>query len=332
MPAMQKKPKSPADPPSSLAYADAWVDVLRAKLPEAVKSWDAEAIHQSRVATRRLRAALGVVEPVLSKGHRKQLGQTLRKLRRRFGPVRDLDVMLADLDRIKPAGPGVEWLRKRLADERDDRREAVSAHVHPTKVLAKLGSWWAVRQEWEEAGDAVDGLLANSVHLQLDAFIERATGVTTGDRSANDPHELRIAGKALRYTLEMAVASGHPLPPAVAKTFKRMQDALGAWHDRVVLADRATRAALEAGLAYHDPALHLAVLDVARGGVQRSVRHMAAFADLWRKQGEELAETIRATFPISRSTATESQTGRDRPGSPGRPDPAPPAPADPPAA
>ncbi len=315
----------------SIAYADAWVETLRNQLPETVKSWDAEAVHKSRVATRRLRAALDVVRPVLSKAHRKPLERTLRKLRRQLGPVRDMDVMLGHLD-APQSGPGVDWLRQRLTEARDDQRKRTTQKLHPTRVLAKLGNWWAVRQEWVEAGDAVDGLLANSVHLQLDAFIEHADGVTTGDPAANDPHELRIAGKALRYTLEMAVASGHPLPGGVAKAFKRMQDALGAWHDRVVLADHATRAALDAGLAYHDPVVHLAVLDVARASVQRSVRHLSAFSDLWRKRGGGLVDTIRATFPIVRQGAIESPADPDRSGSAGSPDPAPPAPTDPAAA
>ena len=219
-----------------------------------------------------------------------------------------------------------------MTEARDAARRDTAEDLNPTKSLAKLGKWWAVRHEWAEAGDAVDGLLANSIHLQLDAFVQHADGVTSDDRSANDPHELRIAGKALRYTLEMAVASGHPLAAGVAKSFKRMQDALGAWHDRVVLADHATWAALDAGLAYHEPMVHLAVLDVARASVQRSVRHLAAFGALWRKRGAELAETIRATFPIAREGIIESPADPDPVDSPGSPAPAAPDQAGPAAA
>ena len=319
--------------PLSLAYADEWVEKLRKHLPEAVQTWDADAIHQSRVATRRLAAALDVLDPVLSKSHRKALAKVLRKLRHQLGPLRDLDVMLDHLAEFKPMA-GVAWLRDRLTGERTDRRAEVADDLDVTKALAKLGSWWAVRQEWVEAGDAIDGLLANAVHLQLDAFAEHAAAVTSADPSApeeaRDPHELRIAGKALRYTLEMAVASGRPLPPAVAKAFKKMQDALGAWHDRVVLAERAMRASLDAQLAYHDPPLYLSVDDASRAAVQGSVRDLAAFTTLWAKQGSTLADTIRSTFPVAvDDTATEAKTGPDRPDSAGTPDPAPPAPADP---
>ena len=314
---MPNRPPPPVELPS-LAYADGWVERLRAHLPETVKTWDADAIHQSRVATRRLRAAIDVVAPVLSKGHRKPLAKALRAVRRQLGPLRDLDVILDHLTGFKPT-PGRDWLRQQMEDERAARRTDAADDLHPTKVLAKLGGWWAVRQEWADAGDAIDGLMANSVHLQLDAFADRATALGSGD-----PHALRIAGKALRYTLEMAVAAGHPLPPGVAKAFKRMQDALGGWHDMVVLAERALRASLDVQLAYHDAALHLGVADVARTAVQRSQRHMAAFADLWQKQGVTLAEAIRSGFPVARDGVTELQTDPDPTGSAGTPDPAPP--------
>ena len=324
---MPKSP-DPAPEPPSLAYADAWVDKLRQHLPEVVKSWDADAVHQSRVATRRLRAAVDVLRPVLSKDHRKPFGRVLRRLRRRLGPLRDLDVMLGHLDRFGTSA-GVGWVRDRLTADRDAERARTADKLHPAKELARLGCWWGVRQEWAESAGAVDGLLSTAVHLDLDAFAERATAVTSGTGSADrDPHQLRIAGKGLRYTLEMAVASGHPLPAAVAKAFKRMQDALGAWHDMVVLADRATGAALHAGLAYHDPALHLSVLDVARAAVQRSARHLAAFGTLWAEQGPAITEAVRAAFPLSHPVS-EPRTGRGRPDSAGTPDPAPPAPAGP---
>ena len=296
-------PRPPPLPgPKSLAYADAWVDKLSQSLPLAA-NWDADAVHHSRVATRRLRAALDVVAPVVAKPHRKPLERMLRKLRHQLGPLRDLDVMLDGLEDFRP-GPGVDWLRQRWTDERTRRRRKTADGLHPGRSLAKLGHWWALRPEWAEAAGTVDRLLADSVHLQLDAFVELAT------TSGADPHAVRIAGKALRYTLEMAVESGHPLPPSVARAFKRMQDALGAWHDMVVLADHAMTAAVDAELALHEAATTLAVLDVVRTAVQRSQRHLAAFHVLWARQGATLVETVRVALPLA---VTESRTGPDRP-------------------
>jgi CHAD domain-containing protein len=41
-----------------LSYLNTMADELRLRVPTALEQWDPEAIHQSRVATRRLKAAL----------------------------------------------------------------------------------------------------------------------------------------------------------------------------------------------------------------------------------------------------------------------------------
>ena len=69
-----------------------------------------------------------------------------------------------------------------------------------------------------------------------------------------------------------------------------------------VLADRALRASLDAQLVYHQPTLHLSVADLARGAVQRSQRHLAAFARLWRQRGDALTVTVRSALPLTVAT------------------------------
>ena len=121
-------------------------------MPETVRTWDADAIHQSRVATRRLAAALDVVAPVLTKEHRQPLAKALReRSRRQLGPLRDLDVMLEQLATFRPS-PGVDWLRGQLDAARTRRRAKAADGFRPKETLAKLGAWFAVRHEWVEAG------------------------------------------------------------------------------------------------------------------------------------------------------------------------------------
>jgi CHAD domain-containing protein len=292
-----------------LDYADKLVEDLRSHVPKAVKQWDEEAIHDARVATRRLKAAMEVLKPVLSGDHRKPFNVVLGKLRRRLGPLRDIDVMLGHLPEVSSGSleAGGDWIREKLQSRRDELRQAASQKVIPPKMLARLGMWWGVREELAECHQAVDTLLAESLHLQLDAFVERADGVvgnlpvSADDLTAQDPHELRIAGKALRYTLEMAVVEGHHLPTAVTRAFKQMQDALGLWHDYVVLAERVMQLSLDEMLPHHDAELQVVVLDVAKNGVKKSARQLERFAQLWRERGQELSGTIRGTFPLVRS-------------------------------
>jgi CHAD domain-containing protein len=135
------------------------------------------------------------------------------------------------------------------------------------------------------------------VHLQLDAFVEQADDLT-GDRR-NDPHQLRIAGKSLRYTLEMAREHGNRLPGSVVSLFKRMQTALGLWHDYVVLAERIMRESVECDLALHDPRLQVELLGVVQLCLRRSESQMKKMAELWKTRGQTLTQTIRQAFPLT---------------------------------
>lgn len=309
-----------------LTYLDGLMEDLRNRVPGALDVWEPAAIHQSRVATRRMKAALDLMEIVLSRRPRRKFGRVLRGLRRRLGPLRDADVMLDHLHELgadarfsAPAG----WLSVRVSRERDKSRKASVRRRPPAGVIEKLAAWAPVREEVLVAREAVDSLLAESLHLQLDAFAEQAdrlvgsatpsdappasplpSSPASSDESGfddvrQDPHELRISGKALRYTLEMAVVQGHDLPGSLTKTFKKMQDALGVWHDCVVLGDRATRAALDERLSHHEPGLMTEMLDLLREVLARGTRQLAKFKTLWNEEGDAVAKAIRKCFPLT---------------------------------
>jgi CHAD domain-containing protein len=298
------------DPFPLLTYADGLVEDLRRLVPKAVKQWDAAAIHDARVATRRLKAVVDVLQPILTGNHRKSFEKVLRQLRRRLGPLRDTDVMLDHLGELKISRlrPARNWLTDHLKTRRDELRKNAASKITPPKMLARLGSWWGVREDLAECHQAVDTLLAESVHLQLDAFVERAEALVgnrpadPADATAADPHELRIAAKGLRYALEMAIVERHHLPVAVVRSYKQMQDALGLWHDYVVLTDCVMQVSRSEMLAAHDALLQLAVIDVARASVKNSVRQLRRFNLLWSQQGEHLARIIRESFPLVHPT------------------------------
>jgi len=292
-----------------LAYADQLVEQLRELTPRAIKQQEIEAIHDTRVITRRLGAMIKVLEPVLSGNPRRRFARALRKLRKNLGTLRDDDVMLqhlADLSKGRSTAAG-EWLIKQIRDSRDKAQKQVTRKIAVSRILGRLGTWWGVREELAECKPAIDSLLAESLHLQLDAFAERAhqlgsklNGEEIKEGSPEDPHALRISGKALRYTLEMAVVEGHALPAQVGNAFKSMQSALGDWHDSVVLATRAMKEASDQELALHDPDLLLAVLKLTHVITLRGQRDLKRFHRIWQTDGEELSKAIRETFTLTR--------------------------------
>lgn len=350
----RKAPKKSVFP--LLEHIDGQMAEVREHAEVALEKFDEKAVHRARVATRRLKAALDLMGPVLSKRYRKPVADGLRGLRRRLGPLRDADVMidhLCELGKRQKHAAAAAWVRQRLEAARLALRAETREGPSVRRELRRVDRWPNVRTEIEEAREAVGHLLAASLHLQVDAFAEQADrlarglgGASGGDGAlqapaasqragvagASDgagpgeadrptpasgprqnPHDLRIAGKALRYTLEMAEAEGHAPGAGVMRQFKRMQELLGAWHDFVVLADRCLEELVAAQLAHHDAAGADQVIDLAKFAVRQSAQDLSAFAKLWRQQGEKLSGKIRSAFPLTQPAATPTRNAEDLP-------------------
>jgi CHAD domain-containing protein len=185
---MARRQKQPAGFPL-LDHLDELMAKLHEHVPAALERFDAEAVHDARVATRRLKAALDLMSPVLSKSHAKPLADGLKRLRRRLGPLRDADVMLDHLAELPGDGKhaaAAHWLRERLHAKREKLRDESRAEGSARRALRRIEGWPIVRKEIEEAREAVDCLLAESLHLQTDAFAEQA-GWLVEDLAAETP-------------------------------------------------------------------------------------------------------------------------------------------------
>ena len=301
--------KDSATPPSSVVtYLDAQVEELRDRLPAAVQGEGAEDVHKARVATRRMKAAFGLLGLILDGKGRKRIDKLAKSVRQTLGPLRDADVMIDHLGdsygKTQKYAPAVAWFTDHLRDAQSVARAKARKKIDVPKTLEKLGGWYALRQQVIESAEAVPSLLAEAVHLQTDAFAEQADWLTglkpAPDAAPPDVHQVRIEAKNLRYTLELAAAERVVLPKTVFKAFKSMQDELGLWHDYAVLADRAMAESVEAGLAYHKPDTQRAVLDLAGAALRTSQQHLAKFERLWKSGGGGLTAIIRQSLPLTR--------------------------------
>ena len=98
---------------------------------------------------------------------------------------------------------------------------------------------------------------------------------------------------------------GFELPVSVLKSFKKVQDALGLWHDYVVLGTEALEAALEEDLARHNPQLHGEILALAQLCWRRSEVHLNRFANVWSEQGPAIVSEVLDVFrPLPNPIAT----------------------------
>ena len=293
-----------------LSYLDDLVEDLETRLQKAADHSKPEDIHKGRIAARRLKAAIDVLRPVVSDKHRKPLARACRKLRRRLGPLRDSDIMLMHLEEIGGSArhaAGASWLVEQIKADRADIEEELSPK-RLSRLCKDLEGWDDFRKELTEAQEAIASLLAQSVHLQLDALIEQAEA-RTSRQSNSDIHGLRIAFKKLRYTIEMAKESGHDLPAGTLETFKRIQDALGLWHDFVVIVARGLECSTQEELAVRDAPMQQKVLAIVDHFLQKSLAQLDRFQKLWNEFGTEIANLLREQFPLE-NTATKSKKGR----------------------
>lgn len=295
----------------ALAYLDEQIEAIRGHLPAALNEFDKTAIHQSRVGTRRLKAGFDVLETLMADLNADGLAKAGKLLRRRLGPLRDLDVMIDHLAEanLPRSAEAIVWISEHFEAARADARaDGTLGPKKAARLMARFDDWWRIRHGLEAHVEAIQPLLTDALHARFNAFAEladRVAGVTESPADAPpiDIHELRIDGKAVRYAFEIATAHGLPIPKKVAKTFKAMQDSLGDWHDEVVLAEEVLRAVIKDELALHRPPLAAAVIDVARAFLNRSERSLAKFNAQWRRSGGSLRATLTERVPLTTDVA-----------------------------
>ena len=132
---------TPVAEPHDLAFRDAmrtliderWQDVWKA-MPAAIEGANIDGVHDVRVASRRLRAAMDVAAPAFPKGWYKPLHRSAKEITSALGEVRDRDVILERLQEQRAAAspadwPGIDRLITRIDSERIVARAAMEEYL-----------------------------------------------------------------------------------------------------------------------------------------------------------------------------------------------------------
>lgn len=113
--------------------AERWATVWGA-IPVALAGEDIEGVHDVRVASRRLRAAMDIAAPVFPKPWYRTLHQAAKEITGALGEVRDRDVLLEALragraDAPLVEHPGIDRLIERVERERGTARAEMEAFL-----------------------------------------------------------------------------------------------------------------------------------------------------------------------------------------------------------
>jgi CHAD domain-containing protein len=207
---------------------------------------DPQALHDVRVALRRLRSWLQAYRPVLDDTVARKSRRTFTKLARATNAARDAEVALTWLETqgdLPPAAArGHRELVDRVIGERMQTAHAVDEFLAARlpravrKLERQLGSYWL--------RVPVDGAVREPAMHQLTAKLlrshaKRFARLLRRARAAHDvgaAHRARIAAKRLRYLLEPLDADARAAD--LIARLSTLQDRLGEFHDAQLLAER----------------------------------------------------------------------------------------------
>lgn len=248
---------------------------------------DIEIVHDMRVSIRRMRALMPVIEAVAPAKPARRFRKDLKSLARVLGPVRDCDVFLDQVqgyidglppeqrDRMKP-------LTAALIRDRSKARRRMLAELESKSHETFKRDFAVFLTDDAEGWDTrlrIRDTLGSTLWQRYEEVRAYETRINLDDLASTDEtvlHDLRIAGKRLRYVLELLADHQEELFSTLNKTLTRLQESLGVLQDIVVArnyvagleASERERAALDAYMTSREAERH---------------QHLKALPGLWQE-------------------------------------------------
>ena len=208
----------------------------------AVRRDQPDAVHQMRVACRRLRSTLKAFRPLLDTEWADTLREELKWMATELGAIRDTEVLLMHLDAAADLLPPADaqharavidpWLQRRLTAARSGALAALRSDRHDWLVddlVSAVHEPRTVDAAYAPAAEVLPGLLA-----QAWTPLAKAMKRLRHDSDAADWHRARIKAKSARYVAEaLAPVFGKPVR-RLGKRLADVTEVLGEHQDAVV--------------------------------------------------------------------------------------------------
>ena len=220
--------------------------------PKVLRGDNPDAIHDLRVASRRLQQVLDLLYPAPRPGEIRKLRRKIRRCRRTLGEVRNSDVQLARVERALAAKRTARretweavshYLRQRRATHFEKSVKKLSKvnlavfYVHlrsflvPNNASSVVSELEPLEAPTPEQFYARIGESLESVWQRLETQIEESHR----DAKMSVIHGVRIAAKRVRYLIEVVHQFDVPGSKEAVQWLRGLQTHLGNWHDAEVL-------------------------------------------------------------------------------------------------
>jgi CHAD domain-containing protein len=299
-----------------IQFAEKHLARLAKHLHAVRASGDVDAVHDFRVASRRLQEPLEVIArcPALAgaKPVRRipAIQRRLKRVRRTLSPVRDLDVLTLSLG-DGPAAPGLTdrqfaQLTQLLADARADALEHGCRKLDrrkPEKAADQIHDVLAALRDQAEASD-------DPLHDHARAMWQVRAEALLANRPEDDPstdlHACRVALKKVRYSTELLRQIEGSDRDGFDHALIAMQDLLGGWNDHLYATSRLSATAGDSTILARDAGFAASVLTCATARARladaqrrEAVAKWPAFRTTVERQLETIHASARAAQPAS---------------------------------
>jgi CHAD domain-containing protein len=241
--------RSPEEGARRLALG--YLDQAAAALPRLADAGDSEALHDLRVALRRLRSCLKSYEPQLGASVPRQLARRLERLARATGPGRDAEVQIEWLrkqrsDRLRGHHRhGKTWLERRLEARVEEAYGKLRARVGRDFARVERGlrlrlTVYRAEVRLDDSQPPLFAAAAADVLRQHAGKLGRRLGRVRDAGDVESAHAARIGAKRLRYLADplaqlLAARNREARPGQLVQRLKGLQDLLGELHDAHVM-------------------------------------------------------------------------------------------------
>ena len=230
-------------------YQNRIIRALIRLIPSIHEAKDPEGVHKMRVATRRLRAALPLFRSCMRKKDYKRWISEIKRVTTALGRARDLDVQIEFLTDFRDSmlenhdipdfGTGINALITSLSEERSMIQPILDSAVErivKKEVIQEIKSYlrrysglWSTCS----ANDAVREVIDKGSQFIFETvdILKKKSDAIYDPLDISGHHQMRIAAKKLRYTLEAFQVILPLQVKEIEKGVKKLQDLLGEVHD-----------------------------------------------------------------------------------------------------
>jgi len=195
----------------------------------ARKPKSADAIHDLRVAIRRLRQELKTFEAWFETEDVMAVRRSLRKLMDRCGAVRNCDVAI---EVLRAAGSRNRKLMAGLEKERERTSEELAHKLESWSREDRVRSWRGyLRVKPSSSKESVSQTARLLLPAMLEDLFRAGRAASRPDANHEKMHRFRLKAKRVRYTLELFEGVYGSSTDKVLESLKALQDKLGAIND-----------------------------------------------------------------------------------------------------